>query len=47
MALDDPKHKIGFPDDHRYFIPSVVKRMHDRSFDDFATKTLNAMINQN
>jgi hypothetical protein len=44
-ALNDPKHKISFPDDHRYFIPSVVKRMHEPSCDDYATKTLNAMIN--
>jgi hypothetical protein len=46
-AMDDPKHKIDFPDDHRSFIPMVVKGMHDPSCDDYATKTLNAMLNQN
>jgi hypothetical protein len=46
-ALADPKHKIRFPKEQREFTEVVVRHMHDRFCDDYATKTLNAMINHN
>lgn len=43
-ALDDPHHKIIYRQRLRDFSDLVVKAMHNPSCDDYAIKTLNALI---